>query len=117
MVREDASPPGRGCAHLLPVIIARRSAALPAAPAPPRKADCKGIFDGKRGISWAFGFLSGDSRARGCHLLSLKAVPAKGTLATHGFMPVSKKQECQPDAVGFPVEVSLPSVFVFLMVV
>lgn len=57
-----------------------------------------------------FGFLS-------CPLVSLEAVPAKGALVTLGFVPVSGKQECEPEAAGFSVEMSLPSAFVTLLVV
>lgn len=112
MVREDANSPGRGCATsslFLP--------ALPTAPEPPRQPDCNGILDKRRGISGDFRFLSGDGRARGCHLVFLKAVPAEGTLVTRGFMAVSREQECEPDAAGLSVEVCLPSLFVFLLVV
>lgn len=65
-------------------------------------------------MSGAFGFLSGDSRARGCHLVFLKVVPAKGTCVTQGFVPVSRKRECEPDAAGFSVEMCL---LVFLLLV
>lgn len=80
MGREDAENPlGWGCGRLLPVTIAL--SALPAAPEPPRLLIAKGILTG------------GDGRAWGYHLVSPKVVPAKGTLGTHGFVAVSRKEE------------------------
>lgn len=75
------------------------------------------FFDRRRGVSGAFIFLSGDSRARGRLFISRKSIPVRGTLMTRWFMPVSKKQGLEPDAAGFSVEACLPSVFIFILMV
>lgn len=66
---------------------------------------------------WLSGSCLETSRARGCHLVSLKAAPAKGPSVTLGFVAVSRKQECEPHAAGFSVEKRLPSAFVSLLLV
>lgn len=73
----------------------RRSSHSSPSPAPAPMAACKEIFDGRRGVSGALIFLSGDSRARGCLLISLKPVPVRGVLVTRWVMPVTKKQELE----------------------
>lgn len=114
MVWADAQPLGQYHAYLLPLIFTHQSTALPAAP--PLLLLLRWLLEKgflKAGeVILELSFSCADTAMLGAIYFS-KVCSCKGNGNGRLFY-VSKKQESEPDAEGFSVEVCLPSAFIFV---